>query len=420
MKNVSKTLAAIAECFSAALHEAKTQTDTGKQLVNKYQSYIIANDMSCSLVNGFIQEAKTRLYDKGINDIVEKLSFVINANKYSWLLESACEKLENNPSSYNYLAKNACKQVRPLLEMSEADLVTYVKAGALKNVMFVESFRNIKNAILMDQPVVEHNEVYDAIHPISLVEKKDDKVYFEVKGNIFEITNEGIISEANTTQVSLEFKQISQLLESNEIKFANETLSYELPQMTISIHEAGKLDRTTKDGKVYTYTTEQMRELNQLYLNNILPTKRNYIAERLEILCKISENFNNIVLLNNVQLYKTSRGQFMIIENKEGDKCYANSINAGTNSWYMFDTITNIVKTIKENYNVDLTERYQEKITNNISETEKQEAVKIQESLESKAIDERKQKVAMLTEKFKNDPEKLAILSKIAHDLNNL
>ena len=97
MKNVSKTLAAMAECFSTALNEATTQTETGKQLVNKYQSYVIANDISCSLVNGFIQEARTRLYDKGVNDIVEKLSFVINANKYSWLLESACERLENNP-----------------------------------------------------------------------------------------------------------------------------------------------------------------------------------------------------------------------------------------------------------------------------------------------------------------------------------
>jgi hypothetical protein len=420
MKNVSKTLAAMAECFSTALNEATTQTETGKQLVNKYQSYVIANDISCSLVNGFIQEARTRLYDKGVNDIVEKLSFVINANKYSWLLESACERLENNPSAYNYLAKNACKQVRPLLEMAEADLVTYVKAGALKNVMFVESFRNIKNAILRDQPVVEHTNTFDSIHPISMVEKKDDTVLFEVKGNIYSVTSEGIISEANTNDVSMEFKQISRLLESNEIKYANETLTYELPNMVVSINEAGKLNKTTKDGKVYTYTTEQMREFNQIYLASVMPNRRNHIAENLETLCKIAENFDNIVMLDNVQIFNTARGQFMIIENKEGDKCFAHSINAGANTWYMFESITNIVKTIKENYNVDLTEKYQEKITSNISEAEKQEAEKIQESLETNAIDERKQKVAMLTEKFKNDPTKLAILSKIAHDLNSL
>ena len=35
-------------------------------------------------------------------------------------------------------------------------------------------------------------------------------------------------------------------------------------------------------------------------------------------------------------------------------------------------------------------------------------------------IQERREKIAMLTEKFKNDPARLAILSQLAEDLNNI
>ena len=49
-----------------------------------------------------------------------------------------------------------------------------------------------------------------------------------------------------------------------------------------------------------------------------------------------------------------------------------------------------------------------------------EEQEEIKENLKSDAIQERREKIAMLTEKFKNDPVRLAVLSQLAEDLNNI
>ena len=103
-------------------------------------------------------------------------------------------------SSYNYLNRNAAATVEKLLEQNEENVVKYIKAGALKNVMFCESFRNIANSVYTDKQTVITEE-YTAVKPVSYVEENEGIRYFEVLGNIFCVENNEI-KESNASEVS--------------------------------------------------------------------------------------------------------------------------------------------------------------------------------------------------------------------------
>ena len=75
---------------------------------------------------------------------------------------------------------------------------------------------------------------------------------------------------------------------------------------------------------------------------------------------------------------------------------------------------------IKKKTNVDLSEQYAEKIQNLIAEAEKKDAETLKESLRQNEIQLRREKIEKLTQQFKNDPVKLAVLSKAAADLSAL
>ena len=112
--------------FQSIIGESMAQTQTGAELLNKYKSYLLVNEASCSLINSFVKEAAQHTYDNGVNDALNAVAECINANKASWALASACEAINNDKSSYNYINRNAAKQVEKLLEMDEENVV---KAG---------------------------------------------------------------------------------------------------------------------------------------------------------------------------------------------------------------------------------------------------------------------------------------------------
>ena len=165
---VYKTLADMD--FGKLLFEASVQTQTGKEIIEKYQAHVMTSAVTCSLINSFLKEAKNGLYDGGIGYVYEKVGSLVNDNRYSWALASTCEAIEANQNSRNFLARRAVAEVKPLLEMNEEDVVSYIKSGALKNVLHVEAFRNIAKSVYKDQPVVESTTTYTNLHPISIVD----------------------------------------------------------------------------------------------------------------------------------------------------------------------------------------------------------------------------------------------------------
>jgi len=306
--------------------------------------------------------------------------------------------------------------------MEEDQVVSYIKAGALKDAMYCEAFRNIAKSVYRDMPVVETTEQYTCIHPISIVEKVDDEVYFVANKQLYKMNESKVESTNDWNKVSNDFKVISQLLESNLISYSTEnngTLTYKNGSYEIQISEEGKCKKIIGE-KVYEYTTDQLREQNSLFLRNITPAQRNRQAAILEAVAKCCENYNNIVIIDNVSMFTTKKDQFMMVESKDKVSAHLLRSTHTPQQWSTEGNIYEVLSFIKKKTNVDLSEKYEEQINQVIENTEKEEKEKIQEELKSSAIQERKEKVERLIKEFKDDPVKLAVLSKIALELNTL
>ena len=436
MKTVFKPLAELD--FASVLTEAYADTQTGAALLNNYRKYLLTNESSCSLVNNFLKEAQNCMYDGGIVNVVNTISDVIDENRISWQLATACEAINANRSSYNYLNRNAASTVEKLLEQNEENVVKYIKAGALKSVMFCEAFRNIVNGVFTDcQTIV--TEEYTATHPVSYVEESEGKKYFEVLGNIYAIEGSDI-KEAKASEVSGDFLVISRLLESGNARFdanadENGRLTVDTPLAVYEIYvdeDCKKCTRTSKpknttdkdtEGKdikteSITFNNEyELREHNRLVVGATGYNQRNRVAELLEGIARAYEHFENFMLLDNTQIIESKNDKFVVIENAENAYAYLLSSNHNT-GWKLNTTIVEAINFIKKKTNLNIAKDYKSNVDEQIKKTEAEKAQQIEEDIKKGELAARKQKIEMLTEKFKDDPSALAILSKVAQALN--
>ena len=403
--------------FTTILNEAQANTATGEQLLNKYKSFLLANSVTCNVVNSFIKEARNLTYDAGVKYVLEQVMEVVNENTISWQLATACESINRNNKSYNYLNRNAASQVEKLLEMEESDVVKYIKAGALKNVMFCEAFRRIAKQCYGSGCVLEAYSDFTAIHPISLVESIGSATYFEVAGKLF-IQQDGKVNEAKWNEVSDEFRMVANLLESNIAKFENDIVFINFRDVEYQISESNKVVRLTeKEEKEF--TNESFREFNKLYVSSLSPRGQYQVAPILESIALLCENYDNIAILDNVSIITSKTDKFLVIEAESN--IYAESIQSNRpGKWQINESVISAVEYIKKQTKVNLTEMFTEAIEAAYKTRCIEEQEEIKENLKADQIQERREKIAMLTEKFKNDPVKLAVLSQLAEDLNNL
>ena len=401
--------------FSMILNEAMAQTQTGAELINKYKSFLMANESTYALVNNFIKEAQNCRYDNGVNSVLERVADYINSNKTIWALASVCESINNNNSSYNYLNRNAAKQVEKLLEMQEEDVVKYIKAGALKNVMYCESFRNIAKQIYKEQPIVEATADYVKITPVSMVENAGDGFYFEVLGNLYKVDDDKNIQECQWNEVSNSFKIISQLLESNICMIDAHTIAVQIGNATYEITESNKVTKVGKEGTTE-LTVEQLRENNRLVLMTTNPRRRNEMAGVLEAIALTCENYDNIANLDNCAIYSTNRDKFLVIES--GNNIYSTLIQSNRNpKWTVNEDALSALSFIKSKTNVTLSENYKEVIDNVLEKATEEQATTLEKEMKDQQVNSYKERIEALTEKFKNDPVKLAVLSKLAQEV---
>ena len=404
--------------FASIISRATAQTQTGAEMLNKYKAHVMANESSCALVNNFVREASICRYDNGVNEALTTVADYINMNKTSWALASACESIKNNKSSYNFINQNAARQVEKLLEMQEEDIVKYIKAGALKNVMYCESFRNIAKQVYKENPMVEATADYTKVTPISITENVGDGVCFEVAGNLYKIDEDKNILEANWNEVSNTFKIISSLLESNMTSVDEHTIVIKTSNAIYSISEADKVVREGKEGKKE-MTSEQLREHNRLVLMTTNPRYRNNMAEVLEAIALTCEHYDSIVNMDNTAIYTTKNDKFVVIES--GVNLYATLLASNRHSkWTVNENAIESLSFIKSKTNVSLSENYASLVESAVAAADEEEKARIQEELKSQEQQSYKERIEALTEKFKNDPVKLAVLSKLAQELNEI
>jgi hypothetical protein len=388
------------------------QTQTGAELLNKYNSYLLVNEANCALINSFVKEAAQHTYDNGVYEALTQVSEYINANKASWALATACESINANNSSYNYINRNAAKQVEKLLEMEEEDVVRYVKNGALKNVMFCEAFRNIAKQIFKETPIVEAMADYTVIHPVSFVESVGDGMCFTIEGKLFKFDDDKNITECAWNEVSNTFRTITAILESKDSQIDGNNISIKAGNGTYVISEANKVVREGKE-----MTVAQLREHNRLVLMTANPRFRNQLAAVLEGIALVAENYDKITNMDNACIYTTANDKFLVIEG--ANTLYATLLASKRHpAWTVNENAIDTLTFIKTKTNVSLSENYNSLVKNHLEKVSEQEQENIMKELHEQQIQSYKERIEMLTEKFKNDPVKLAVLSKCAQDLN--
>lgn len=417
--NTYKVLAGVD--FSGKLFEAKAQTALGNELINKYRTFVVANPATCGTINAFLREARLISYDSGIQALVEALAEPINANRYGWALASVCETIENGGNGYrNYLQLRAVEQVKPLLEMKEEEIVSYIKSGALKDVMYVESFRNIARSVYREQPVVEYCDQYTSVHPIAIYESKETGYYFHAAGRIFR-TNEQGIFEADRKDVSADFLTVANMIESGMVKYNDGAITMECAGRLYSVEEKDdKITCTMKlDENVTEFNVDQLRENNNYVVNAAPTNQKAQRAMMLEGFAKIVENMDKIAILNNVSIIFNNNDRFIVIENN--GNAYAKMLNTNhTSPWEVKGDIAQVVEAVKKYTHIDITKLYENSIVGAVAAAKEKEGQQVKENLEKEAMDKRKQKIAELTEKYKDDPTRLAMLSQIAAELNEI
>ena len=397
--------------FQRIIGESMAQTQTGAELLNRYKSFLLVNEASCGLINNFVKDAAQHTYDNGVNEALKDVADYINENKASWALASACESINANRSSYNYINRNAAKQVEKLLEMDEENVVKYVKNGALKNVMFCEAFRNIAKQIFKETPMVEATAEYTKTTPVSFVESVGDGLCFAIEGKIYKIDDDKNITESTSNEVSNTFRVIATILESNCTEIDGHSINVKAGNATYTISEENKVVREGKE-----MTAAELREHNRLVLMTTNPRHRTQMAGLLEGIALIAENYSHIANMDNVSIYQTKNDKFIVIEG--ANKLYASLLASNRHpQWTVNENAVDALSFIKTKTNVNISENYSEMVKNHIEQVSEAEQEAIKQELHEQELQTYKERIEMLTEKFKNDPTKLAVLSSLAQEL---
>ena len=398
--------------FTQLISEASAQTQTGAELITKYRAHLMNNPESCALVNNFVKEAAAVRYDNGVNYILEVLSDYISSNSTSWALATACESINNNQLSRNYLNRNAAKQVENLLEMDEEKVNQYVRAGALKNVMFCEAFRSIAKNVFNNQPMIEQTAEYTKVTPVSMVESVGEANCFVVAGKLYKIDEN--VAEGDWKEVSNTFKTVESLLESNICSVDEHDITVKYNNKTYTVSEANKVKVDEKE-----MTVEQFRDNSRLQLTVTNPRRRNEVAGVLEAIAQTAENYDKIATLDNTAIYSTPNDRFVVIEN--GSQLYASLLQSNHNAgWTVNEDAVKACEYIKKQTNTQVSENYKTNIEGAIEKASEESKEQMMETLENNQILSIKERIELLTEKFKKSPAHLSVLSRLASELNQL
>ena len=149
------------------------------------------------------------------------------------------------------------------------------------------------------------------------------------------------------------------------------------------------------------------------------PRHKNEMAYMLEAIALTCENYNSIVKMDNVAIYSTKNDKFVVIESE--DKLYATLLMSNHSSkWTVNENAIDAISFIKTKTNVSLNENYQNVLEKAMGTADAKEKERIETELKLQEQQSYKERIESLTEKFKNDPVKLAVLSKLAQELSEV
>jgi hypothetical protein len=410
--------------FAEKINSIDAVTEAGKEMLNNYRAYVYSKPVNHAVVNGFISEASNYSFDTGVSAILESVNKFVKENNISWKLASVCESINNNNSSYNYINKVGVQKVEKLLEMNENDVVSYIKAGALKDVQYIQEVRKVCKEVYKTNVTEAKAVNYNVINPISYVlvnENKDQ--FFSVLGKTYSIS-EGKINEAVCSDAK--FARINTLLEN--FKHEGEDITYEYRGIhgdvcKFVMNENGLTLTKGNNINEHFETAPQFMEYCNIASRVMNVNEKMNFMRTTNAIAEVFEAMDNIVVLDCAKLMQCSNGTVCaIIEGKENvNLTVFQSVNAGTsctNYDYVVEAINQVIKMTGVDMKFLFEERIDEDCKKNNPEMEA-----IREQLEANKEAQyslRKKKIAMLAEQYKNDPVRIALLNKVAKDLSVL
>lgn len=409
--------------FTEIINGTNAVTEAGKDMLSNYRGYVYSNPVSCTVVNNFVKEASNFGFDTGLSSILESVTKFISENNISWKLATACESISNNNSTYGYLAKVGIEQVEKLLEMKEADVVSYIRAGVLKSVQFIPEFRNVCKEVYKTTIVEQHTPHYSVTNPVSFVLVEEGKQYFSILGKTFVLEND-TVNEASCNDQN--FVQVNSLLESFKGQDGGLYLDY----------QSGLHDNCTfeiKEGKCSIIKGENKETFDNVpafsehvnMVSRIMPVNEKMrFMKTASVVAKVFENIENIVVLDCTKLLSTANGTVCAITEAKNNVNLTvfRSYNSGASS-NNYDFVVEALKNVTKISGVDLSSIYEQRINEDCKKQDPEGSKEIQEQLnESKQakLDVRKKQIAMLAEKYKNDPAKITLLNSLARELSLL
>lgn len=408
--------------FAEKLNATEAVTEAGKECLKSYRGYMYTNSANCGIVNGFIQEARRFSFDTGMMEILESVLKFVNENNISWKLASACEAIQTNSSTYNYIAKLGVEQVQKLLEMNEAEVVSYIKSGALKNVQYIPEFRAVCKEVYKQNINEMRTTTYAVSTPVSYVKIEENEQFFKIYDKTYKIDESGV-SVVNDMH-DAEFDAINNLVQSFHMvgeslvyeykaSYASQPCKYTLNENSIKF-EKGSISESFEDAvsfKVYCDNLSHMMTMNErLQFMNIA----NAIAN-------VYEHIDNIVRVDAAKVVSCSDGTVCaVIEGKENvNMTVFRSTNYGTSS-KNYDFVIEAIKEIEKISGVDLKVVFEDRIVEDCKREQPEDIKNIEEELKAtkEALDSvRRKKIEQLAESFKNDPVKITILNNLAKEL---
>jgi hypothetical protein len=356
--------------------------------------------------------------------ILESVLKFVNENNISWKLASACESVSNNNSSYNYIAKLGVKQVEKLLEMNESEVVQYIKGGCLKNVQYIPEFRNVCKEVFNSTITETHATTYKVSTPLSYVVIDENAQYFNVLGTTYKI------SEGNVEVSTLEnhtFNRINALLPNftqldeglayeYKANYTAEPYKFVITESEIKFSK-GNINETFNSGANFRQYADAFSR--QLYMTE----KFNFI-NTCNSIAEVFEAMENVVLVDCAKVMECADSTVLSIVEADNsvNVNVARSINAGK-SCNNFALMTEALAQVEKVTGNDIKSLYETRINEEMKNADPEGYQKIQEELaaaKDAQMSDRRKKISMLAEQFKNDPVKIALLNNVAKELSIL
>lgn len=409
--------------FAEKINATDAITEAGKEMLLNYRSYVYSNPATCGLVNGFIAEASKYSFDTGLSSILESVNKFITENNISWKLASACESISANNSTYNYINKLGVQQVEKLLQMNEAEVVSYIKAGSLKNIQYIPEFRQICKEVYKTKITEAQGVNYSVTNPISYVFVNENKEqFFNVCGKTFKIADDKICESSCDDKT---FIRVNTLLES--FTRDGENIFYEMngahgDKVRFTITESG-LEFTKGNIKESFDLPYKFREYANMVSKTMNINEKMNFMNVASAIAEVFEAMDSVVVLDCVKLLSAGNGTICAISEAKDNVNLTvfRSVNAGTSSQnfdYVVEALNNVIKLT----GIDLKTMYEDRINEDCKKHNPAEK-EIKEQLEANREEQfniRKKKIAMLAESYKNDPVKIMLLNKVAKDLKIL